>query len=306
MTIHTAHRGDIEIAYETFGPSTGEPLLLLAGQGAQMLTWPQEWCQLLVERGFCVARFDQRDAGLSTRMSEAGAPNQLRMLLRPGSAAVYELEDLADDTAAVLDALGWASAHLVGISMGGMIAQTLATTHPDRARSLTCISSAPTPRIGQPKPRTLLKIIKVANPKRVKTREDLAQYVVDLHRLTGSPAYPTDEQVLRELGRQSFDRGGLDVAAVQRQTAAITASGDRRAALAKLQIPTLVLHGEDDPMIRVEAAEVTAATIPGARLVTYPGMGHDLPRQLWPAIIEEISSIADVPREASPRSTAAD
>lgn len=292
MTIHTATHGDIKIAYETFGAPDGAPMLLIMGTGGQMLAWPEEFCRQLADRGFRVTRFDNRDAGLSTRFSAAGRPNQLKMLLRPGSAAVYRLEDMADDAVAVLNDLGWPAAHVVGISQGGMIAQAVAVRHPDRVRTLTSISSSPAPRIGQPGPGTLLKIIKVANPKRVRSREDLADYVVDLHQVTGSPGYPADEAALRELGRRSHDRGGLDPAAVQRQTAALVASGDRRAELARVRVPTLVLHGEDDPMILVKAGKATAEAIPGARLVTYPGMGHDLPRALWATIIDEIVALA--------------
>jgi pimeloyl-ACP methyl ester carboxylesterase len=294
MTEETTRNGDIEIVYEALGPTDGEPLLLVTGISGQLIDWPDGLCELLVERGFRVARLDNRDAGRSTHLTDAGRPSQLKMLLRPASAAVYRLEDMADDAVAVMDALGWTSAHLAGFSQGGMIAQTMAVGRPDRVRSLTSICSTPAPRLGQPKPATLLKMIKVANPKRVKDREGMAQYVVDLHALTGSPAYPTDEARLREHGRLAFDRGGADLAAVQRQTAAIAASGDRRSALARVRVPARVLHGEGDRLIRPEAGRATAAAIPGARLVTYPGMGHELPRELWPAFVDEISQLADV------------
>jgi pimeloyl-ACP methyl ester carboxylesterase len=214
------------------------------------------------------------------------------MLLKPAAAASYSLDAMADDAVAVMDALGWSSAHVVGMSQGGMIAQTLAVTHPDRVRTLTSLSSAPGARVGQPGLRELAKIVKVANPKRVRTGDDLGKYLVNLHTVAGSPAYPADEMELRELGRRAFERGGLNVAAVQRQTAALAAAGDRRAALAAIKAPTLVVHGEADRLIRVGAARATADAIPGARLVTYPGMGHDLPRELWPAITDEISTLA--------------
>lgn len=232
MSIATTRNGDVEIAYETIGPPAGDPLLLIMGQGGQMLDWPQDFCRLLVDQGSSVARFDNRDAGLSTHLAEAGAPSQLRMLLRPGSAAAYGLNDMAGDTAAVLDALSWRSAHIVGVSLGGMIAQTLAVVHANRVRTLTSISSAPAPRIGQPKPATLVKMIKVANPRKVKSREDFEQYLVDVARFAGSPGYTFDESTQRELARQSYDRGGFDPATVQRHTAAIIASGDRRPGLA--------------------------------------------------------------------------
>lgn len=257
------------------------------------LSWPEGYGELLVDRGFRVARFDNRDTGLSTHLDALGRPSQLRMFLRPGTAAEYRLEDMADDAVAVLDAMEWPSAHVVGVSQGGMIAQVLATRHPDRVRTLTSISSSVAPRVGQPLPPTLVRIVRVANPKRVKTAEDLGQYLVDLQQVIGSPAYPADESELRERGRRSFARGGLDLAAVQRHTAAIAASGDRRHRLSHVAVPTLVLHGEADPMIRPTAGRATAAAIPGARLVTYPGMGHDLPHELWPAMVDEIRVLAD-------------
>lgn len=292
MTIHTAKNGDIELAYETFGAPTGEPLLLIMGTGGQMLLWPDDFCRRLAERGFQVIRFDNRDTGLSTHLTQAGRPSQLTMLFRPAAAATYRLPDMAGDALAVLDALSRHSAHIVGISQGGMIAQTLAVHHPDRVRTLTSISSGPAPRIGQPKPATLLKMLKVANPKRVKSREDMAEYMVALKQITGSPAYPADEASLREVGRRCYDHHPPDMAAVQRHTAAIAASGDRRAELAHVRAPTLVLHGEDDQMIRIVAGRATADAIPGARLVTYPGMGHDLPPELWNDIINEITALA--------------
>ena len=230
MSAHTATNGGVEIVYETFGSPDGQPLLLITGTAGQLLDWPEEFCELLVNHGFSVARFDNRDAGLSTHLSHAGTPSQLMMLLRPAAAAVYRLEDMAEDAVTVMDALHWTVAHLVGISQGGMIAQTIATNHPDRVCTLTSIASSPAPRIGQPRLRTLVKIIKIANPKRVKTREDAGQYVVDLNQFAGSPAYPAAEETLREHGRRGYDRGGIDMASVQRQTAAIAASGDRRPA----------------------------------------------------------------------------
>jgi pimeloyl-ACP methyl ester carboxylesterase len=297
MMIGHTRNGDVEIAYEKLGDPQGEPLLLVMGTGGQMLSWPDGFCELLTERGFQIARFDNRDSGLSTHLDGAGRPNQLTMLLRPAAAAVYRLEDMAGDAVAVLDALGWPSAHVAGMSQGGMIAQSLAVRHPDRVRSLTSISSSPAPRLGQPRPGTLLRVLQVANPRRVRSAEDLAQYLVDLRQVTGSPGYPADEEWLRGLGRRSYDRGGLDTAAVQRQTAAIAASGDRREELRQVRVPTLVLHGEDDRMIRPVAGRATAGAIPGARLATYAGMGHELPRPLWPAIAGEIAALA---RRAAP------
>jgi pimeloyl-ACP methyl ester carboxylesterase len=297
MTTARARRSDIEIAYETFGDPSGDPLLLVMGVGAQMLYWHDEFCMALTERGCHVARFDNRDAGLSTHLSSADGPNQLTMLRRPAEAAVYGLEDMADDAVAVLDALGWRSAHVVGRSLGGMIAQAMAIRHPTRVRSLTSISSTPSPRIGRATLATALRLL-VANPAVLRTRppaspEEAAEQMVRGHRVIGSPGYPMDEAWLREVGRRMHERGGIDADGRQRQNAAILAGGDRRQALATLRLPTLVIHGEADRLIRLDGGRETAAAIPGARLVTFPGMGHDLPRELWPAIIDEIRALAD-------------
>lgn len=296
MTIRTARNGDVEIAYETLGSQSGEPLLLVMGIGGHMLSWPDEFCRLLVDRGFWVTRFDNRDAGLSTRFTEAGAPSQVRMVFLPASAALYSLEDMADDAVAVLDAQGWSAAHIVGVSLGGQIAQTMAVRHPDRVRTLTSISSSPAPRIGQPTPITFLRLLIGARlGKRVKTQAHTDAFVAGLTSLTGSGGHTADEDqgATRGQARAIDDHGGLDMAAFQRQTAAIAASGDRRPALAHVQIPTLVLHGEDDQMVRPIAGKVTADAIPGARLVMYPGMGHDLPPKLWAAMIDEIASMVE-------------
>jgi pimeloyl-ACP methyl ester carboxylesterase len=287
MTVNTVRRDDVEITYETFGPEEGEPLLLVMGTGAQMLAWHPDFCAALVESGFQVIRFDNRDSGLSTHFTSSGAPNQLKMWLRPASVAVYRLEDMADGAVAVLDAQGRQSAHVVGISLGGMIAQVIATRHPGRVRTLTSISSTPSARVGRTRLSTLMRFAKVAK-KPVTDAESLAQQMIDLQPFTGSPGYPADTAWLRELARQSYERVGYDLAAAQRQTAAIAAAGDRRPDLAALRVPTLVIHGEADQIIRPIAGQETAKAIPGAVLVTYPGMGHDLPRELWPAAIDKI------------------
>jgi pimeloyl-ACP methyl ester carboxylesterase len=292
-TTGTAHRRwhdrDVEIAYETFGPPAGEPLVLIAGTGAQRHLWPDEFCAALVERGFQVTRFDNRDTGASTRFDDHGRPNQLTMLLGR-AAGPYSLEDMADDVIAVLDDQGWDSAHLAGASMGGMLAQVTACTHSHRVRSLTSISATPAPRIGQPSIRTQLRLAKVAKPA-VTDPGSLARQWIGIAEIVGSPDYPTDAERLTRLGEQCFERRN-DLAACQRHTAAIVASGDRRAQLADLRVPTLVLHGDADRMVLPVAGRATAESIPGARLRTFPGMGHDLPRELWPQIIDAVTDLA--------------
>jgi pimeloyl-ACP methyl ester carboxylesterase len=239
MPTLTAHHDGVDLAYQRFG-CTGDPLLLIMGIGADMLYWHDEFCSGLVGQGFQVARFDNRDSGESTHLDWAGTPDRRRVRRYPETAP-YRLEDMADDAAATLDALGWPSAHIVGHSMGGMIAQTLAIRHPDRVRSLTCISSTPSPDVGRAQPTTILRLLH-ANPAILTGRPphvppDAGERMVRGHRVMGSPGYPLDETLLRHIGDLMYRRGGFDPAARARQGAAILASGDRRPGLAALNIP---------------------------------------------------------------------
>ena len=289
--MNTAHNADIAIAYETFGAAGGEPLLLISGTGAQMVIWPEDFCAALADRGFQVARFDNRDTGLSTHLTGTPAPGWLKAMLRP-SAAPYRLDDMAEDALAVMDALGWPAAHLAGASMGGMIAQILAVRYPSRVRTLTSIMSTPSSRVATMPTIAAIRALAHHAGTPVADAEQAAEAAVALKKVTGSPGYPLDEPAVRDIGRRSFerDRGAEEDDA--RQRAAVIASGDRRRALAALRMPVLVIHGEQDPIIRAKGGRATAAAISGARLVTYPGMGHDLPRALWPAILAEISAVA--------------
>jgi pimeloyl-ACP methyl ester carboxylesterase len=287
-----ARNGDVELCYDVLADS-GEPLLLITGSG-QMIQWPTGFCDALVGRGFRPARFDNRDSGRSTHLHDVRAPSALALTLRRSAAVPYRLEDMADDAAAVLDALGWDSAHVVGAAQGGMIAQKLAVRSPGRVRTLTSISSTASTAIGRPSPGTLLAILRVAR-RPITSRDDYVRHLVDLLPVSRSPAYPPDEQWLREIGAACFDRGH-DQAGVQRQGAAFAAGGDRRAELAAVTAPTLVVHGEEDRLIRLPGGRATADAIPGARLVTYPGMGSDLPRELWDAVADEIRDLAAVAR----------
>jgi pimeloyl-ACP methyl ester carboxylesterase len=200
-----------------------------------------------------------------------------------------------------LDALGWPTAHLVGASMGGMIAQILAIRYPSRVRTLTSIMSTPSSRIATMPTIAALRVLAHDAGTPVTDAEQAAEAAVALKKVIGSPGYPLDEPAVRDVGRRSFerDRGAEEDAA--RQRAAVIASGDRRRALADLRIPVLIIHGEQDPIIRLKGGRATAQAVPGARLVTYPGMGHDLPRALWPTILEEISALAAQAEEAPPR-----
>jgi pimeloyl-ACP methyl ester carboxylesterase len=288
VPVKTMPANGIDLAYETFGDEDARPLLLVMGLGTQMLAWHDDLCALLVDRGFFVVRFDNRDIGLSTHLHDAPAPNLMAALGGDTSSASYRLEDMADDTAALLDALGIDSAHVVGASMGGMIAQTLVITHPERVRSLTSIMSTSSPAIGSPTQEALAVLL--AAP--ATSREDAVQRAITSYRVIGSPGYPLDEEWLADIAGTAYDRG-YDPVGVARQLLAIHASGDRTAALAGVRVPTLVVHGDRDPLVQVEGGRATAAAVPGAELLVLEGMGHNLPRQLWPTIVDRLVALAD-------------
>jgi pimeloyl-ACP methyl ester carboxylesterase len=281
--------GQVELAYETFGDRGDRPLLLVMGLATQMLAWHEDLCRELVARGFFVVRFDNRDVGLSTHLHDAPPPDVMAALGGDTSSASYTLEDLADDTVGLLDGLGITRpVHVVGASMGGMIAQTLAIRHPDRVASLTSIMSTPGPRIGPPTQAGAAALF--APP--ATSREEAVQRALSTYRVIGSPGYPLDEQWLTGIAGEAYDRA-YDPLGVARQLLAIHASGDRTPALRQLDVPTLVIHGEDDPLVQVEGGRATAAAVPGAELVVVPGMGHNLPRQLWPLFVDRITALAD-------------
>jgi pimeloyl-ACP methyl ester carboxylesterase len=277
--------GQVTLAYETFGSPEDPPLVLVMGVASQMLAWPDGFCELLADAGFHVIRFDNRDIGLSTHLRELGVPDLLSLLAGDGGprTAPYLLSDMADDTAALFDALGLDRVHLVGLSMGGMIAQEVALRHGHRLASLASLMSTPSATVGEPTPEAQAALLAPS----VTTAEEAAERAVATYRVVGSPGYPLDEQWLRATSEEAFRRSN-DPAGVVRQIAAVLASPDRRPGLRSLAVPTLVIHGEDDPLIQVEGGRETAAAVPGSRLVVYPGMGHDLPESLWPAIIGEI------------------
>lgn len=270
----------------------GEPLVLVMGVGAQLVLWDERFCDALAGRGFRVVRFDNRDCGLSTHLSAAGVPDVRRLMARwflglPVTAP-YTIADMADDLAGLLDALALPSAHVVGLSMGGMIAQSLAIRHPGRVRSLTSIMSGPGDRLTSiGTPRAVAALLRPP----ARDRDEAARRTVEIFRVIGSPGYPLDEGRLADVGARSFDRSS-DPAGMARQMAAMFASGSRRAALQAVRAPSLVIHGAADPLLRPAAGRATARAIPGARLLIIPGMGHDLPRPAWPQIIDAIAEVA--------------
>jgi pimeloyl-ACP methyl ester carboxylesterase len=288
-----AKNGDVSLAYEVFGQPSSEPLLLIMGIGMQMLLWNDDFCRDLVRRGFQVARMDNRDVGLSTHLCQHGEPSVFKMIIRPKAVATYLLHDMATDSVAVLDALSWKSANIVGGSMGGMIAQTMAINYPQRVRTLTSIMSTPSPRIGRSTIRLAIKIAGVMK-RPLHNAQEAGQQLVDTYKIIGSPTdkYSLDEAWLRDVGARSYERA-YDPAGRLRQQAAMLASGDRRRALANVRIPTLVMHGDADPLFRLKGGQATAAAIPGARFVVMPGIGHGaFPRQIWPTLMDNICDLA--------------
>lgn len=286
----------IDIEYETFGRASDDPLLLIMGLGSQMILWPEELCQQLADHGHYVIRFDNRDIGLSTHLHDAGVPNILQMfvdaMMGQPLTAPYTLDDMADDAVGLLRALDIERAHIVGASMGGMIAQTIAFRHPEVVKTLVSIMSTTGDRsLPQAKPEALA----ILTEPPVFEREAVIERGLRVWRTIGSPGYPFDEAMVREKAGLSFDRGFHPEGQV-RQLAAILAHGSRRERLAGVQVPTLVIHGDADPLVPVEGGHDTAAHISGAELLIIEGMGHDLPRAVWPRIVGAVTALTGAAR----------
>jgi len=276
----------LAIAYERFGDETRPPVLLVMGFGTQMLGWPDGFCEMLVAHGLHVIRFDNRDVGLSTHLANAPVPNLAAALRGDTSSVGYFLRDMAADAAGLLDVLGIESAHIVGASMGGFIAQTLAIEHPMRVRTLTSImSSTGSLAVGQPSPAARMLFLRPM----ITTREQVMARAIETAAVLGSPAYPTDPAVLAERAGAQFDRS-FDLLGVARQGLAVIASGDRTARLREVRVPTLVIHGTADQMVAPSGAQATVDAIPGAELMMIEGMGHDFPRPLWTEITARIAA----------------
>ncbi len=286
-------RATVDIAYQRIGlgdRGTGDsgapPVLLIMGGAAQMIHWPDAFCHELVDRGLRVVRFDNRDAGHSTHIVGAPAPDLPAVLAGDLSSASYRLSDLADDTVGLMDALGWERAHLVGASMGGQIAQTIAIEHPERVRSLiSMMSTTGSLSVGQIEPDAMGEVF--GGPAPV-TREETIRHRLRAMRVVGSPGYARNESEMAARAGLAYDRDH-DGAAIARQAIATVASGDRTEKLRKLNVPTLVIHGLADRMCDVSGGRATAEAIPGAELVLIEGMGHDLPPALRPKLAEHIA-----------------
>jgi pimeloyl-ACP methyl ester carboxylesterase len=291
--------GGITLCYETFGDPQDPAALLVMGLGTQMVAWQEAFCQELVARGLYVVRFDNRDIGRSTHL-QGPAPSFVQLLRNSGEGARYTLTEMAQDTVGLLDRLELASAHVIGASMGGMIAQTLAARHPTRVRSLVSIMSSTGGRwVGRPALRSYPIFLRRAPQE----REAFIEHATRLFTTIGSRGMPRDVEGVREIAGLSYDRE-LDRTGAGRQLAAIVASGDRTAELGRIIAPTLVIHGSADPLISPSGGRATARAIPGAKLTMIEGMGHDLPRVLWPRLIDEIAMhAAAADRSAEAHST---
>ena len=277
----SAKANGISIEYETYGDPASPPVLLIMGLGAQMTLWDPEFCQAIADRGFYVIRFDNRDIGLSTWFDEAGT-HDLSDIIAGTVTPAYSLVDMAADAAGLLDALDIPSAHIVGASMGGMIAQTFAIEHPAKARTLTSImSTTGNLEVGQASPEALGALL---GPPPA-TRDEAIERGVQTSKIIGSPGYPFDEARIRERAASDFDRA-FHPAGMQRQVAAIVSQPDRTMDLKSVQLPTLVIHGADDPLVGLSGGQATADAVPDAELYVVPGRGHDLPLALHEEIVD--------------------
>ena len=287
-----AKANGIELEYETFGDPNAKPLMLIAGLSQQLIGWDDEFCAQLAKRGFHVIRFDNRDCGLSTRMEEAGPPD-IAAAFSGNPQPAYQLDDLADDAVGLLDVLGIRAAHIVGASMGGFIAQLVALNHPDRVLSLTSIMSGPGGEdevVAKPEGAAILMVSPPA------TRQERIEQGMSIRQVLKGSGDPFDQAFERARATRAVDRAYSPVG-VGRQLVAILAAKSRLERLKNVRVPTLVLHGIDDVLVPVENGRLVAAAVPGAWWIEFEGMGHDLPRRVWPQALDAIEEIA---RQATP------
>jgi pimeloyl-ACP methyl ester carboxylesterase len=290
MTVATVTTpNNIEICYEALGEDhRSPPIILISGAGLQMLGWPDEFCRMLAKRGHRIIRFDNRDTGKSTNLKHLPAPSSWNVALRHQMGLritpPYTLEAMANDLIHLLDALGVQRAHLVGISLGGMIAQLMAINFGERVAGLTCIAtSARNSRHTMPNISTVLKIMRSPRP----GRQGYINWNIDLVRAVGGTAAEGPDDYLREIAGNMFDRG-INHDGAKRQVCAVYASPDRRPALKNVTAPTLVIHGAEDPLVHPEAGREIAEAIPGAKFCVIEGMGHGILRPVWPQLVELI------------------
>jgi pimeloyl-ACP methyl ester carboxylesterase len=284
-----AQTGGVELEYEVVGDLGARPLLLVQGLGAQLVSVEEGFCAELAAHGFLVIRFDNRDVGLSTRLDGAGPPDLAAIWQGDHASLAYTLDDMADDAAGLLDAIGVPAAHVAGISLGGMIAQLVAIRHPEKVLSLASImSTTGDRRVGQPSAEGAGVLF---TPMPAERERYLEQAVANARLALAGSAFPLDPDAIRRGAARSYDRA-YDPAGVARQLAAALAAGDRTEALRSLRVPALVVHGEVDRIIGVDGGEATAAAIPGARLLRIPGLGHELPPGAWATVADAIADNA--------------
>jgi pimeloyl-ACP methyl ester carboxylesterase len=283
-----ARIGSVELCYETLGADTAPALLLVMGLGSQMIFWDDAFCAMLVDAGFRVIRFDNRDNGRSTIFSASPPPTLRQLMLRDRRASPYGVEDLAADSAGLLDHLGIGRAVVVGASMGGMVAQLMAINHPARVSALVSImSTTGSRRVGNPKPAMLRRLLR----RPARERDAVIADTVEMLQAIGSRTYPPDPSQLRSLAERSYERG-YHPGGTARQLGAINSTPDRTRRLRALRIPATVIHGTEDQLITLSGGRATARAIPGSRLRILAGMGHDLPEPLWPEIVAAITQTA--------------
>ncbi|MGE4290803.1 MAG: alpha/beta fold hydrolase [Desulfovibrio sp.] len=276
---------NIRIEYDTFGDSHSPALLLIMGGGSQMIYWEEEFCQLLVDKGFHVIRFDNRDVGLSTKFDEAGVPDIMAAMEGEPIVPPYSLEDMADDAVGLLDALGIEKAHVCGASVGGMIAQVVSYRNPERVLSLTSImASTGNPDLPKIRDEILAEVYKPVPS----GREAYIAHYVNMWRKLWSPGFPFEEKRVEKLMGESFDRS-YSPQGLARQGMAVVTHGYQKASIASIKAPTLVIHGDKDPFMPLEGGKEIAQLIPGTKLLIIEGMGHDMPKETWPTIVDAIA-----------------
>jgi pimeloyl-ACP methyl ester carboxylesterase len=286
----------IRIEYDTFGDRSGRPLLMVMGLGAQMIHWRAEFCEQLADAGHFVVRFDNRDVGLSSKFDAAGVPDMAaimgQMLAGQPISAPYSLDDMADDAFGLLDALDIPSAHICGASMGGMIVQAMAIRAPRRVNSLTSIMSSTGNRELPPaKPEAMAALMSPAGT----NRSEMLARSITVSKVIGSPGYPADPAEVESRALEAYERSFYPIG-VARQMVAVASHGNRKSALQQLDIPALVIHGQADPLVPVEGGIDTHEALRGSQLMLIEGMGHDLPRQVWPQIVTGITQLTSAAR----------